>query len=102
MVAWQLVVLPTMLLLLTKTVYIPEPIAVMMLATVTASSVFAGPALVGMLGLDRRQATRCMVISTMCMPVSLLAFGALMGIIPATLSIGHYIGQFNFFLIIPM
>lgn len=101
-VAWQLIVLPTILLLLSKVVHIPDSIGVAMLATITASSVFAGPALVGMLGLDRRQATRCMVISTVCMPISLLVFGRLMGIIPTNISMGHYVGQINFFLIIPM
>ena len=101
-VAWQLVGLPTLLLALKNVVHIPDSIVVMMLATITASSVFAGPALVGMLGLDRRQATRCMVISTVFMPISLLLFGELMGVIPDNISIGHYIGQINFFLIIPM
>ena len=43
-----------------------------------------------------------MVISTMAMPVSLLFFGTLMGIVPWGLSISHYIQQINFFLIIPM
>lgn len=102
MVLWQLVVLPTFLVLLTKVVHIPDVIAAMMLATVTASSVFAGPTLVAMLGLDKNQATRCMVLSTMAMPFSLLFFGTLMGVVPWELSIGHYVHQINFFLIIPM
>jgi len=101
-VAWQLVVLPTALVILTKLVHVPHSVAAMMLATITASSVFAGPALVAMLGLDRDQATRCMVISTMAMPISLLVFGTAMGIVPWGLSLGHYVGQINFFLIIPM
>lgn len=102
MVLWQLVVLPLCLIVLTRIVHIPDAIAAMMLATVTASSVFAGPALVAMLGLDKDQATRCMVLSTMAMPFSLLFFGTLMGIVPWELSIGHYVRQINFFLIIPM
>ncbi|NNE22778.1 MAG: hypothetical protein HKN11_09225 [Rhizobiales bacterium] len=102
MVLWQLVALPLCLVLLTKVVHIPDTIQAMMLATVTASSVFAGPTLVAILGLNRAQATRCMVFSTMAMPISLLVFGTLMGIVPWGLSIGHYVRQINFFLIIPM
>ena len=101
-VLWQLVALPAMLLAFTKLVSIPDVIAGMMLATVSASSVFAGPALVGMLGLDRDQATRCMVMSTLGMPFSLLLFGSLMGVLPEDLSIQHYVGQANFFLVIPL
>ncbi len=102
MVTWQLVVLPSFLVVLTRLVDVPHAVAAMMLATITASSVFAGPALVAMLGLDKAQATRCMVISTLAMPISLLVFGAAMGIVSWDLSISHYIQQINFFLVLPM
>ncbi len=102
LVAWQLILLPSLLLLLTRYVQIPDAIVAMMLATMTAGSVFASPALVKMVGLDRDQATKSMVVSTVIMPFSMLVFGTLLGILPWGLSLDHYIGQINFFLIIPM
>jgi len=77
-------------------------VTMILLATTTAGSVFASPALVEMAGLNRRLAVRTMIISTVLMPFSLLVFGTMSDILPPDMSFETYGLHIVNYLIIPL
>ena len=70
--------------------------------TTTAGSVFASPAIANMAGLDRGRSIRTMLLSTLAMPVSLLFFGELTGVLPSDISLSNYVNHVVFFLLLPI
>ncbi|MEM9358401.1 MAG: hypothetical protein AAGB04_19615 [Pseudomonadota bacterium] len=73
-----------------------------LIATTTAGSVFASPALAHLVGLDRSVSSRIMLLSTFLMPISLLFFGELNGVIPAGVPLFEYLRHVVYFLLLPM
>lgn len=73
-----------------------------LIATTTAGSVFASPALAHLVGLDRSVSIRIMLLSTFLMPISLLFFGELNGVIPAGVPLFDYLRHVVYFLLLPM
>ena len=73
-----------------------------LIATTTAGSVFASPAIANLVGLDRRLSVRTMLLSTLAMPVSLLFFGELTGVLPDDISLHTYVNHVVFFLLLPI
>ncbi|MEL6477163.1 MAG: hypothetical protein AAFR17_07530 [Pseudomonadota bacterium] len=73
-----------------------------LVATTTAGSVFASPALAHLVGLDRSVSIRIMLLSTFLMPISLLFFGELNGVIPAGVPLFDYLRHVVYFLLLPM
>ena len=73
-----------------------------LIATTTAGSVFASPAIANLVGLDRRLSMRTMFLTTLAMPISLLFFGELTGILPDDLPLNTYVNHVVFFLLVPI
>lgn len=101
-VSWQMFIVPAIATLFCVLLSAPPVIAMIVLATTTAGSVFASPALVQMAGLNRTLAVRCMIISTFLMPVSLLLFGTINEALPPDMSFLDYGRQILIFLLIPL
>ena len=101
-VIWQLFAVPAVVLLLSFATAMPSELRMILLISATASSVFASPAIVHILGLDTFLATRSMVLSTLLMPVSLLLFGVIAGALPLELAISEYLFRVGIFLIVPL
>jgi len=77
-------------------------VTMILLATTTAGSVFASPALVEMAGLNRRLGVRTMIISTVLMPFSLLVFGTMSDVLPPDMSFETYGLHIVNYLVIPL
>ena len=101
-VIWQLFAIPAIVLILSFATAMPNEVRMILLISATASSVFASPAIVHILGLDTFLATRSMVLSTLLMPVSLFVFGVIAGALPLELSISDYLVRVCLFLIVPL
>lgn len=100
--AWQMGGIPsiaTMACFLLNADYVTTAVII---ATTTAGSVFASPALAHLVGLDQSMAIRKMLLSTALMPVALLFFGQLNGILSVDVSIFSYLQHVVFFLLLPM
>ena len=101
-ISWQMVLVPGIVTACCL-IFEPEPhITMILLATTTAGSVFASPALVQMAGLNRRLAVRGMIISTFMMPVSLLLFGTINDVLPPDMSFLKYGRQIVIYLLVPL
>jgi predicted Na+-dependent transporter len=100
--AWQMIGIPAIVTVLC-TLFDSDPAtAAVLITTTTAGSVFASPALADLVGLDRRAAVRATILSTILMPLSLLAFGGLNGLLPPELSLLTYLQHIVYFLVAPM
>lgn len=100
--AWQMAGLPlivSLVCLLLNTDYLTTTV---LIATVTAGSVFASPALAHLIGLDRKVAIQTMLLSTFIMPISLLFFGELNGVLPRDIDLFNYVQHVVYFLLLPM
>ena len=100
--AWQMGGIPaigTLACFLLNADYVTTAVII---ATTTAGSVFASPALAHLVGLDQSMAIRKMLLSTALMPIALLFFGELNGILSRDLSIFSYLQHVVFFLLLPM
>lgn len=71
LVLWQQVFLPCLVVAIGLLADFPETIVELMIVSACAGSLFASPMLAELLGLDRRHAVQCMVVSTIVMPASL-------------------------------
>ncbi len=101
-VMWQMLFLPAGVTIACYTLNVAPIFVMILLATVTAGSVFASPALVQIVGLDHRLATRAMVLSTLMAPASLLLFGEINGILPGRISLQHYGQQIAIYILLPI
>lgn len=101
-VLWQLFAVPAVVVLFSFATQMPAEVRTILLISATASSVFASPALVHIIGLDTALATRTMVLSTLLMPVSLFVFGVVASALPLSLSIGDYLARTFVFLVTPL
>ena len=101
-VGWQMFVLPALAMLGCALLNTPMIITTVLLATTTAGSVFASPTLAQLMGLNRTLAMRAMVLTTAVMPVSLLLFGELSGVLPTDISFTHYFMQIFYYLVTPL
>ena len=101
-VIWQLFAVPAGIVVFAFATNIPAEVRTILLISATASSVFASPALVHIIGLDVSLATRTMVLSTLLMPISLFLFGVMAGALPMTLEIEEYLFRTFVFLVLPL
>ena len=101
-VLWQMFMIPAIVTVGCAVFGASTLLTTILIASTTAGSVFASPALAHIVGLDRTIAVRTMILSTAIMPVSLGVFGELNGILPANMSLRHYILQVAIFLVLPM
>jgi len=101
-VSWQMFIVPAVITLLCVVLEAAPIVTMILLATTTAGSVFASPALVEMAGLNRRLAIRTMIISTFLMPLSLLVFGTMSDILPPDMSFETYGMHIFIYLVVPL
>jgi len=101
-VSWQMFIIPAIVTIICVFSGAPALVTMILLATTTAGSVFASPALVEMAGLNRRLAIRTMIISTFLMPVSLLLFGTMNDVLPPDMSFETYGQHILTYLLIPL
>lgn len=73
-VGWQQFVLPTIILAAGYLAKLQPSIITLTAVTACAGSLFASPAFADLLGLNRRRALQCMVLSTFVMPFSYTLF----------------------------
>ena len=73
-VIWQQLFLPVLVLFLGRLFLVEEEILLFVLITATAGSLFATPAIVGLLQLDELKAIQGVVLSTLFTPASLYIF----------------------------
>ena len=99
---WQMACIPALVTAMCFLMNTDLVTTSVLIATTTAGSVFASPALAHLVGLDRGMAIRTMMLSTFLMPVSLLFFGELNGIITSDLSLFRYLQHVVYFLLVPM
>lgn len=101
-VSWQMFLVPAIVTVICVLASVPAVITMILLATTTAGSVFASPALVEMASLNRRLAVRTMIISTFLMPVSLLVFGTMNDVLPPDMSFETYGMHIFSYLLLPL
>ncbi len=87
---WQMAGIPMIVTIFATLSGCNLTITAILIAITTAGSVFASPALVQMVGLNRQIAIRGMILSTCMMPVSLLVFGEINGVLPLDLNFVNY------------
>lgn len=102
MIMWQMLGLPLIVSIIALAAGASTLLISILLAVTTAGSVFASPALVQMVGLNHQMAMRGMILSTCVMPVSLLVFGELNGVLPPDLSFRAYGLHIVVLIIIPL
>ena len=100
--AWQMGGIPALATLACFLLNVDYVTTAVIIATTTAGSVFASPAIAHLVGLDHSMAVRKMLLSTALMPLALLFFGQLNGILSLDLSIFSYLQHVVFFLLLPM
>lgn len=101
-VSWQMFIIPALITVVCVLFDAPVLVTMILLATTTAGSVFASPALVEMAGLNRRLAMRSMIISTFAMPISLLVFGTINDVLPPDMSFDLYGQHILTYLAVPL
>ncbi|MEM9734441.1 MAG: hypothetical protein AAF903_13290 [Pseudomonadota bacterium] len=80
-VGWLQLALPVLVYTLSIVLNVPKDILPFVLLSACSGAVFASPALAHLFGLDRGQAARIMILSTVLMPISLSIFvGPLVGL----------------------
>ncbi|MEL6503013.1 MAG: hypothetical protein AAFO61_05310 [Pseudomonadota bacterium] len=80
-VGWLQLALPVLVYTLSIVLNVPKDIVPFVLLSACSGAVFASPALAHLFGLDRGQAARIMILSTVLMPISLSIFvGPLVGL----------------------
>lgn len=80
-VGWLQLALPVLVYTLSIVLNVPDDILPFVLLSACSGAVFASPALAHLFGLDRGQAARIMILSTVLMPISLCIFvGPLVGL----------------------
>jgi hypothetical protein len=101
LVLWQQVFLPCLVVAIGILADFPATIVQLMTVSACAGSLFASPMLTELLGLDRRHAVQCMVVSTIVMPASLwVSLSAFHGMnVPLNLS--EYTARVALFLGLP-
>lgn len=102
-VAWQMIVLPAIVVAAGVLARLPESIIMLLVVTACGGSLFASPALAQLLGLDRKQALQCMLLSTLATPISLFAYlSILRGDGAVSLNIAEYLHRTFVFLVCPL
>lgn len=87
---WQMAGIPMVVTIFAIAMDLNVTVTAILIAITTAGSVFASPALVQVVGLNRQIAIRGMILSTCMMPVSLLVFGGINGVLPLDLNFMDY------------
>lgn len=100
--SWQMMGIPALATFVCFLLNSDNLTIAVVIATTTAGSVFASPAIAHLVGLDRAMAIRKMLLSTFLMPASLLFFGEINGILSSDLSMFNYIQHVVYFLLLPM
>lgn len=102
-VGWQMVVVPALVVSAGTLARLPENVVMLLVVTACGGSLFASPALAQILGLERKQALQCMLLSTLAMPISLYAFlSALKGSQVVDLNLTDYSKRTLVFLVLPL
>lgn len=100
-VAWQLLLLPALVISLGVLANLPDYITAMMIVTACSGALFASPAIASLLKLDTRQALHCMILSTAVMPVSLFVFLSAFHTESVVLDLVTYAKRAAIYLIVP-
>lgn len=100
-IGWQMIALPLIVTIGCMVMETPAMLTTILVTSTTSGAVFASPALAQILGLNAALAARAMLISTLLMPVSLVVFGELNGILPRDMSFEVYAQQLVIFIVIP-
>ncbi|MGI9421836.1 MAG: hypothetical protein ACR2PA_01430 [Hyphomicrobiaceae bacterium] len=101
-VAWQQLVLPSIVLAIAILAEIPNKTASLMIVTACAGSLFASPMLAGLLDLNRRRALQAMILSTLVMPATLYMFLTVLNGDHAELDLYEYVRHGTIYLAIPI
>jgi BASS family bile acid:Na+ symporter len=100
-VAWQLLVLPTIILAASHLARLNLSLVTLLAVTACAGSLFASPALADLLGLNQRKALQCMVLSTFLMPFSYFFFLTAVLHSEVDIVIADFVGRSGIFLMLP-
>lgn len=100
--SWQMFGIPLLVTLACFLLNTDKLTTAVLIATTTAGSVFASPALAHLVGLDRSVSIRIMLLSTFLMPISLLFFGEINGVIPSGVPLFEYLQHVVYYLLLPM
>lgn len=101
-VSWQMFIVPAVITAFCVLLDAASIVTMILLATTTAGSVFASPALVQMAGLNRQLGIRTMIVSTFLMPISLLLFGTINDVLPPDMSFEVYGLHIVTYLLVPL
>lgn len=102
-VGWQMVVVPALVVSFGTLANLTENVILLLVVTACGGSLFASPALAQILGLERKQALQCMLLSTLAMPISLYAFlSVLKGSQVVDLNLTDYTKRTLVFLVLPL
>lgn len=99
---WQMAGIPLLVTIFAMLTGCDLTVTAILIAITTAGSVFASPALVQVIGLNRQIAVRGMIISTCVMPASLLVFGEINGVLPLDLNFFEYGVHICKFIVVPI
>lgn len=102
LVLWQQVFLPCLVVAFGVLANFSDPIIQLMTVSACAGSLFASPMLTELLGLDRRHAVQCMVVSTLVMPASLYVCLSVFQGMNVSLNMIEYAWRVGLFLGIPI
>jgi BASS family bile acid:Na+ symporter len=101
-VGWQQFVLPAIILAAGFLARFPPSLITLTAVTACAGSLFASPAFAGLLGLNRKKALQCMVLSTFVMPFSYSIFLTIIHGSEFHLEIAAFIRGSALFLVLPL
>ncbi len=100
-VIWQQLFLPVIVLFLGRFFLVEDEILLFVLITATAGSLFATPAIVGLLQLDDLKAVQGVVLSTFFTPVSLYIFMTIKQGEHTDIDFVHFVERICLFLVLP-
>lgn len=102
LVLWQQVFMPCFVVAIGVLANFSDPIIQLMTVSACAGSLFASPMLAELLGLDRRHAVQCMIVSTLVMPASLYVFLSVFQAMNVSLDMAEYAWRVVVFLGFPL
>jgi predicted Na+-dependent transporter len=101
-VAWQLLVLPAIIVAAAHLARVNSTLTILMVTTASAGSLFASPTFAELLQVDKQKALQCMILSTFLMPLSYFCFFTLVLHADVEMDLLAFTHRCMIFLVLPL
>lgn len=101
-VAWQLFVLPALIVSAAHLARFNWTMTTLMITTASAGSLFASPTFAELLQVNKQRALQCMILSTFLMPISYFVFFTVVLQSEVDVNIYNYLNRCLTFLVLPL